>query len=244
MLGDQLLTPRPWIPTSESVPDEDAIREQLARMLRSRLFAGSERMKRFLLFAVTETLGGRVGSLKEYTIGSAVFDRPATFDPGIDPIVRVEARRLREKLQSYYLDAGRNDKVIIDLPKGHYSATFNWRREPSQAHAPTTPMLAVDTIAPLRGGAEKISEALKFELIDQLARVHGIGVTASITQSSGRSLSGCVHVREARIRVIAHLWDVVTRECLWSMAVEHPADDVAHEELAAQIAACVARSAV
>ena len=66
-------------------------------------------MRRFLQLVVCEALGGRAGDLKEYPIGVAVFDRPASFDPSIDPIVRVEARRLRAKLDNYYQGEGRGD---------------------------------------------------------------------------------------------------------------------------------------
>src|SRR3954468_6806908 len=71
------------------------IRNQLSRIVGSELFLESERMVRFLQFAVEETLKGHATQLKENVIGTHVFDRPLSYDPRIDPIVRVEARRLR-----------------------------------------------------------------------------------------------------------------------------------------------------
>ena len=78
---------------SEVYPSE--VRQQLERILAHSLFKRSERMGRFLRLAVERTLEGKAGELKEYLIGVEVFDRKATYDPRVDPIVRVEARRLR-----------------------------------------------------------------------------------------------------------------------------------------------------
>src|SRR5690349_21388697 len=88
-----------------------AIRRQLEKIAAHGLFARSERMARFLRFAVEGVLEGKSNELKEYSIGVEVFDRPQTYDPRVDPIVRVEARRLRAKLKSYYEADGRNDRV-------------------------------------------------------------------------------------------------------------------------------------
>ena len=83
-------------------------------------------MSRFLQLAVERTLEGRGEELKEYVIGVEVFDRSASFDPRVDPIVRVEARRLRAKLEAYYGSAGKDDEVIVEFPKGRYSPVFRY----------------------------------------------------------------------------------------------------------------------
>lgn len=106
-------------------PDQREVRAQLRRILASREFAASERMRRFLEFVVSQSLAGNTASLKEYTIGIEVFDRPATFDAAADPIVRVEARRLRSKLDHYYRREGRADEIVIELPKGGYAPRFH-----------------------------------------------------------------------------------------------------------------------
>ncbi len=82
-----------------------------------------------LRFLVEETLAGRASRLKEYVLGVEVFDRPASYDPRLDSIVRVEARRLRSALEQYYADEGRADPVIIGLERGSYIPTFR-RRDP------------------------------------------------------------------------------------------------------------------
>lgn len=92
-------------------------------MLASKGFARSERMKRFLRFAVEQALS-EAPTVKEYAVATAVYDRPTSFDPRVDPIVRVEASRLRAKLREYYEEEGAEDPVVISICKGSYSAVF------------------------------------------------------------------------------------------------------------------------
>ena len=87
--------------------------EALRKILASPMFVNSARMSRFLQLAVERTLEQRGEELKEYVIGVEVFDRSPSFDPRIDPIVRVEARRLRAKLKAYYESVGSQDEVIV-----------------------------------------------------------------------------------------------------------------------------------
>jgi serine/threonine-protein kinase len=106
------------------------VRQQLERLLASATFKQVDRLKRFLSFIVLESIGGRSTELKEYVIGVHVFGKEPSFDPRTDPIVRVQARRLRAKLVRYYQEEGASDEVIIDLPKGGYAPVFK-RRERS-----------------------------------------------------------------------------------------------------------------
>jgi tetratricopeptide (TPR) repeat protein len=103
------------------------IRSQLDLILRSRAFIQSHRIRRFLQFVVEESLLGQPHRLKEYLIGLEVFDRREAFDPRVDSIVRVEARRLRYKLDEYYRTEGREDGVRIVLRKGSYVPIFEYR---------------------------------------------------------------------------------------------------------------------
>ena len=100
------------------------VRQQLSRILASKTFSQVERLKRFVSFIVDETVGGRGGDLKEYVIGVQVFGKEPSFDPRTDPIVRVQARRLRTRLARYYRDEGNSDELIVDLPKGGYAPVF------------------------------------------------------------------------------------------------------------------------
>src|SRR5262245_51072920 len=88
-------------------PADAAVQAQLERILGSSTFRQVDRLKRFLRFIVTETIAGRGDQLKEYVIGVQVFDKETSFDPRADPIVRVQARRLRARLVRYYREEGR-----------------------------------------------------------------------------------------------------------------------------------------
>ncbi|MGA2596310.1 MAG: hypothetical protein ABSH09_04770 [Bryobacteraceae bacterium] len=88
------------------------VRSQLDRILSSDLFVNSERLCRFLRWTVEHALQGDAEALKEYALGRDVFDRGENFDPRTDSIVRVEARRLRTKLASYYTSEDAGNPVI------------------------------------------------------------------------------------------------------------------------------------
>jgi len=103
---------------------DEAVRDELRRIILSPGFVHSERLRRFLSYSVEQTLAGNPQNLKEYAIGVEAFDRPRHYSPSEDPIVRVEARRLRKKLDEYYAAAGANNPVRIDLPKGSYVPVF------------------------------------------------------------------------------------------------------------------------
>ena len=102
----------------------DRVVDQLARIGASRAFANAPMLRRFIEHVVTEAMEGRADQLKEYSIGVEVFGRGPSFDPRVDTIVRVEARRLRSKLQEYYAGEGCADPVVFELPKGHYVPEF------------------------------------------------------------------------------------------------------------------------
>jgi len=121
--------------------EQEAIRAELARILKSGPFHHSQRRQRFLEYLVSETLAGRADRLKAYSIALKVFDRPETFDPVVDPIVRTEAARLRDKLREYYESEGHNDAVHIELPKGGYAPLIAFRQpevSPPLDHLPDT----------------------------------------------------------------------------------------------------------
>jgi hypothetical protein len=106
----------------------EQVRAQLARILAGAAFADAERAKSFLRFIVDLTLEGRTSEIKEYLIAVEVLGRKSSFDSKSDPIVRVEARRLRDRLRSYYEDEGQEDPILIFLPKGRYVPEFSDRR--------------------------------------------------------------------------------------------------------------------
>lgn len=105
---------------SEGRAQNSGVRSQLDRILDSAAFARNERISRFLRFVVEHHLEGRDDELKESLIAIGVFGRPPDYDPKQDPIVRAEASRLRARLGEYYLGQGKDDPLIIELPKGGY----------------------------------------------------------------------------------------------------------------------------
>lgn len=111
--------------------ERQTIEATLRKLLDSGPFKASPRMARFLTFVVEHTLSENPEPLKEYLIGTEVFDRGDGFDPRQDTIVRVEARRLRAKLREYYEGDGRDDPVAIDLPDRGYAPSFRFRRQDS-----------------------------------------------------------------------------------------------------------------
>lgn len=113
---------------SVSIPAAD-IRNELEKILHSAELVRRPQLQRFLNFVVEEELAGRGGQLKEYVLGVGVFGRPADFDPRLDSLVRVEARRLRAALEKYYDEEGRADPIRIELQKGSYLPSFVRREE-------------------------------------------------------------------------------------------------------------------
>ena len=122
-----------------SESDQKAVREQLDRILKSGPFLHAPRRQRFLEYIVNETLAGRGERLKGYSIAQEVFDRSDAFDPNVDPIVRVEAARVRDKLREYYEADGRSDPIRIDLPKGSYTPHIEFRQAPIPEPQPEQP---------------------------------------------------------------------------------------------------------
>jgi len=108
------------------MPDIE-IREQLSRILAAAEFKDAMRLRSFLSFIVEAALAGRADSIKSYTIAVDAFGRDTSFNPQADPIVRVEAGRLRRALAQYYALGGSVDPVVIELPRGSYVPNFRLR---------------------------------------------------------------------------------------------------------------------
>jgi adenylate cyclase len=230
---------------SNDKPDPEAIRLQLDRILQSADFRGSEKQREFLSFVVNETLEGRASQIKGYTLAVAVYGRRTGFDPQVDPIVRVEAGRLRRGLEHYYLTAGNNDPVHILIPKGTYIPTFQRVRAPlsgtrtsaaggKESTLSTVPSVAVMPLMNLTGDQEQdyFADGLTEELTTELARYQDVRVIASHStmrfrdrkadpMEIGRALgvrfllSGSVRKDLKNIKVTLVLLDTSTGMQLW-----------------------------
>jgi adenylate cyclase len=231
---------------ADNIPTPDAVRLQLERILQSPEFRGSDKQRKFLSFVVEETLAHRASQLKGYTIALAVYGRKEGFDPQVDPIVRVEAGRLRRALEHYYLTAGRNDTVRINIPKGGYVPTFQTVQiEPPGADTlasgredralPTEPSIAVMPLVNLTGVKEQdyFVDGLTEELTTELARFQDFQVIASQStmrfkgqetdpKEVGRDLgvrfllAGSVQKTSKTVKVTIRLLDSSTGEQIWA----------------------------
>ena len=136
------------------VPSEAEVRPALDRILASESFRTSPQLGTFLRYVVDAALSGRAASLKGYTIGVEALGRDPSFDPQIDPIVRVEATRLRRALERYYACAGSDDPLVIELPRGSYVPLFV-RRSASAQPAPAPRSVGIG-----RGGHGRVLTAI------------------------------------------------------------------------------------
>lgn len=126
--------------TVDSAIAQQLVEDALARVLASRGFCNSARKRRFLQFVVEQTLAGRADRIKAYSIAVDVFDRDESFDPMLDPVVRIQAGRIRQCLDHYYETEGGGDPIRISIPKGSYVPRFAARPGHVQPNAaPTAP---------------------------------------------------------------------------------------------------------
>src|SRR5688500_18833948 len=123
-----------------ALPSAESVRRQLDRILKSSTFGSAPGLSRFLRHLVEQAIDGNTAPLKEYSVGVEVFDRGSSFDPRIDPIVRVQARKLRAKLGEYYAMEGFADAILIEVPKGQYVATFRQTAQAATGEYPTIPV--------------------------------------------------------------------------------------------------------
>lgn len=110
-----------------ATPSDVDVRDQLARILSSSEFSVPDRIRQFLLYIVNETLAGRSERIKAYSVAVEVFGRDANLDIQNDPVVRIEAGRLRRALERYYFLGGMSDPILIEIPKGGYVPRFHLR---------------------------------------------------------------------------------------------------------------------
>ena len=165
---------------------------QVERILQSPDFHATPKQREFLRFVVQTTLGGSSDKIKGYTIALNVYQRAKEFDPRTDPIVRVEAGRLRRALDQYYSSTGRHDPIRIDIPKGGYVPSFDTQEKTNQHHPKSKmsilddntggePSIAVMPLANLSGdqGQDYFADGLTEELTVELSRYQEFRVIAS-----------------------------------------------------------------
>src|ERR1044072_2492571 len=120
-------------------PDRAEVLRALDGVLASEMFRGSAKLGAFLRYVVEATLRGEQDRIKGYTIGVEALGREEDFDPQIDPIVRVEATRLRRTLDRYYAGPGANDRIVFELSRGSYVPAIRTREVDQPAPASGSP---------------------------------------------------------------------------------------------------------
>jgi TolB-like protein/Tfp pilus assembly protein PilF len=239
---------------------EVKIAGQLNRILASKAFRQADRLKRFLSFIVEETVAGRGERLKEFVVGVEVFGKPDSFDPRNDPIVRVQARRLRAQLSRYYREEAPESEVVIELPKGGYAPAFRFVKS-APARRTVRPTLVnrnTAVVVPFAdhseaGDQQYFCEGLTQEVIHSLAGTAEIRLVAwsegspSSTQTAVQTaaersnaaviVTGSVRKAGSEARITMSLIDTASGCYLWSGAIDRTLNSVfaVQEEVACLI---------
>jgi len=247
---------------------EVEIRAQLDRILESRSFRNSERLQRFMKFAVECALRGTPDQLKESVLGREVFDRGSGYDPRTDSIVRVESQRLRRRLREYYQGEGLPDPVSIAFQAGSYVPVFTHiargdaRELQRRSRWPETSQPSPQTVAVLplsnlsdHPEQEYFCEGITDDIIYALSRIPGLTV---IGHTSAFALKGVLDARDVatrlgagtvvdgsvrrsgdRLKVFTEMIDAATGEVRWAETYDRTFEAVFTVE--AEIAQAVAR---
>lgn len=246
------------------------VRAQLDRILHSRAFRNSERLQRFLKFAVECALEGTVDRLKESLLGRFVFDRGSKYDPRTDSIVRVESQRLRKKLREYYEVEGRADPVSIVFKAGSYVPTFVYltavydRRRQTPGEEPEARLLNRQTVAvlPLSNLSadpeqEYFCDGITDDIIYALSRIPGLNVIGHTSVfalkgaaedireigtrlAAGTIVDGSIRKSGNRLKIFAEILDVASGEIRWAETYARTLDGLF--TLEEEIAQAVARA--
>ncbi len=193
-----------------------------------------ERLKSFLSFIVIETLEGRGDQLKEYVVGAYALDKGNDFDARNDPIVRVQAQRLRARLARYYVEEGQADEIAIELPKGGYVPAFRLREAPQPVRAVAPVYVSRNTVVVLPFEELSADSSLAFlcsaisqKVITAVMKLDKLKVTLapqkrplSVDESVGSSaatiVAGSVQKLGEQLRITCQLIDGASGEYLWS----------------------------
>ena len=223
----------------------EAIREQLDRILGHAEFQVTEKNRNFLRYVVEETLAGRSERIKGFSIAIEVFGRDSDFDAAQDPVVRIQAGRLRRAIERYYLVTGMQDPIRIEIPKGHYIPVFTKgsgskpppsrdKNLPSQSTlAESCPVVLIVPFKDLTGKPEHaylglgLATELSFELghcadlrvvqyREGSPNLMGMGIKPDFT------VEGSVFCDDNDLKVVAQLIDSKTGVQLWIDSLKSP----------------------
>jgi serine/threonine-protein kinase len=226
------------------------VRREVESIIKSKAFRQLDRLQKFLIYIVEETLQGRGDQLKEYPVGVEVFGRDDTFDPRMDPIVRVQARRLRLRLATYYAEEGQNDPVIIELPKGGYTPTFRTTEQAMPAKkVVSAALVSRNTVAVMPfedlspdHDEKHFCHGIAREIIQALAKAPGLVIksasTADAQSSAAMRIEGSVRKKDNLLRITTHIVDTIRSSYVWTETINCPKGDdfSVQEEVARRVA--------
>lgn len=216
----------------------DEIFEQFQRICDSPEFDGTKAQRAFLQYVVAKTIEGRSDEVKAYTVATEVFGRGADFDQNTDPIVSIQANKLRRALERYYLVAGRNDPIRIDIPKGTYvpvfmkqpqtpnSAAAIIERQPDITTQDPWPTLLIKPFKNLTGDSKRdfVGMGLSTELATEISRFDETRVlfprdgyiVDTAVLNARFVLDGTVYEQGSLLNISAQLIDSKSGSLLWS----------------------------
>lgn len=237
--------------SGRNTPEPTAVRTQLQRLVGSSEFEASGRNRQFLTYVVEETLAGRQDLIKAYVIATSVFGRGADFDPQVDSIVRIEAGRLRRAIERYYLTAGREDPIVIAIPKGSYVPVFSINAAaaeiaPRPAPQPGRSLHKLTTAILVPGFEEEMNQSASPSITRSFTRrvVAGLsrftdlsvfGPEAGAQAGSARRgeggdsafdylITGGTTITPTLLSAEVLLLDIRTGRCVWGDVFDHPVE--------------------
>ena len=248
--------------------NEADVRAHLERILASKAMTRSQSLTRFLRFVVEETLAGRGKRLTARVVATNALGRAKDFDPRADPIVSIQASRLRRALQAYYQQDGRSEPIRITIPKGSYRAKFE-RAESllaageldAKSLAGFGPCVAVVPIVDLNGSADEeyFSVGLTQELVAAIAAFRELNVIAAPSLAAGEPiantasrlgqeagarfvLSGSLHRTDTRLVLRVQLTDATSAAVIWTEKIARDLTAAELLDLEEDVAQHVART--
>jgi len=240
---------------SHAVVNDELVAHQLTRIISSPHFKTAKQMQNFLQYVIRKTLAGKGHELKQYTIAVEALGFPVDFDSDINPVVRIKAGRVRDRLEKYYENEGVNDALVITIPKGSYAPLFEMKVHASDPpvvkdNSPTKPKLAVlcfsdktqnkesnrmliqitDTLA------KELSHFLFLTLVVSIPHADKSNTRSAVSEISDRFNADYILVfyiqqlPKKQHTLICRLLDSETEEILWSESYKIESDKPFNEQ--------------
>ena len=246
----------------ETVFSAEEIRQQLQRILDSPDFNATRQQRAFLDFVVTQTLVGNAQDIKGYAVATRVFGRDENFDQAIDPIVSIQANKLRRALERYYLLSGKKDTIQIDIPRGTYVPVFKTRaavktkpaspycKDQKTCFEESLPTVLIKPFKNLTNytGRDCLGVGFATELAMELNRFQSFCVLQYGPEGQGKRSSdtaarfvieGNIREDENGIKVVVNLIDAKTSRQIWSDNLRFVEDLTSIIKFQEQVAAIV-----